>query len=87
MPDEKPETHTDPPAEPPATPPATPPADPPKPPSSGGDIPEWGKELSGKVDGILEALKPPMPEHGEEVGDKTPVRAPWHKRGLFGGGQ
>jgi hypothetical protein len=58
------------------------------------DIPEWGKQLKSDVEALAAAVAKPveeglpegtMPGHDETVGDATPVRRPWHKRGFFGG--
>lgn len=60
-------------------------------------IPEWGQQLRADLDGLIETVNKPveegtetaedpstvMPEHGEPVGDDTPVRRPWHKRGFM----
>jgi len=88
MTDEKPPTHEESPATPPPTeeppPAATPPAaEPPSPPESHEEkIPAWGQDLSNKVEGILDALKPPMPPDGKPVGDENPVKPPWKDRSL-----
>jgi hypothetical protein len=57
--------------------------DPPKPhkPES-DDMPEWAKRLESKVDSLSERVDK-VPEHeSQPEHDKTPVREPWHKRGL-----
>lgn len=57
-------------------------------------IPEWGQKLRSDVDGLITQTTAPveegadaaeMPDDGESVGDDTPVKPPWHKRGFYNG--
>lgn len=61
------------------------------------EIPPWGKELTEKVDKIMESLTVPtaavaegvedtpleMPKDGGVVEDENPLGVPWTHRGLF----
>lgn len=81
--DEPPKPPVEPPADPPPADPPKPPADPHKPPGEPDKIPAWGQELTNKVEGLLEAIKPPMPEHGEHIDEDTnPVKPAWKDRSL-----